>query len=70
MTPTPKQNVTSIRLIYNGLKSRPYTVQELQALIKGSRSTVYRYLRILTESGVEVRRVGMNRPTQYHIEKS
>jgi predicted ArsR family transcriptional regulator len=59
-------NDKKLALMVRKLKS-PRTVDELADLVGVSRRTVFRWLTVLSESGHEVQRVNISRPTKYQI---
>lgn len=47
--------------------TQPRTMDSIVGYFGCSRGTVYRWLDLLAERGLDVRRVGMGRPTKYLI---
>lgn len=69
MSPLPFIDEALLRRIRRRLK-HAHTVEQLTEAFGISRSTLYRYLKILEERGFRVSRVGIGRPTQYKVLKS
>lgn len=69
--PTPKVDEKLLKKLEKWLSQKtPRTVEEMADKFDTSIRTVYRYLSLLRENGVEVRRVDWGRPTRFRIEKS
>lgn len=69
--PTPKPDTKLLKKLKKWLEQKtPRTVEEMEDKFDISRRTVYRYLELLREDGVVIRRADWSRPTRFWIEKS